>query len=86
MMDKTVADFSGTQGFHGWYYLSSTGAQLTWNGNFWSGTDGYIGLWNDGGHPGNSTDAVRRWVQVSVRPDIFRADFSEFPTSETFAG
>jgi len=63
---SAVADFSGTQGFHGWYYLSSTGAQLTWNGNFWSGTDGYIGLWNDGGHPGNSTDAVRRWVAPSA--------------------
>lgn len=56
------ADFSSTQGQQGWYYLSSTGAQLTWNGNFWAGTDGYIGLWNDGGYPGNSTDSVRRWV------------------------
>jgi len=56
------ADFSITQGQQGWYYLSSTGAQLTWNGNFWAGTDGYIGLWNDGGYPGNSTDSVRRWV------------------------
>lgn len=63
---SAVADFSGTQGFHGWYYLSSTGAQLTWNGNFWSGTDGYIGLWDDGSHPGNSTDAVRRWVAPSA--------------------
>ena len=63
---SAVADFSGVQGQQGWYYLSSTGAQLTWNGNFWSGTDGYIGLWDDGSHPGNSTDAVRRWVAPSA--------------------
>jgi len=78
---SAVADFSGTQGFHGWYYLSSTGAQLTWNGNFWSGTDGYIGLWNDGGHPGNSTDAVRRWVapaagSVQITGTTFDGDTS----------
>ncbi|MGB4895382.1 MAG: hypothetical protein WBO94_12800, partial [Nitrospira sp.] len=48
---NAVADFSGTQGFHGWYYLNSNGGQLTWNGNFWSGSDGYISLWDDGGHP-----------------------------------
>ncbi|HMZ97187.1 MAG: FG-GAP-like repeat-containing protein [Nitrospira sp.] len=63
---SALADFSGTQGSRGWYYLSSTGTQLTWNGSYWTGTDGYLGLWNDGGHPGNSTDAVRRWVAPSA--------------------
>ncbi|MBX3339700.1 MAG: VCBS repeat-containing protein [Nitrospira sp.] len=63
---SALADFSGTQGSHGWYYLSSTGTQLTWNGSYWTGTDGYLGLWNDGGHPGNSSDAVRRWVAPSA--------------------
>ncbi|HQR15828.1 MAG TPA: SpvB/TcaC N-terminal domain-containing protein [Nitrospira sp.] len=63
---SALADFFGTQGSRGWYYLSSTGTQLTWNGSYWTGTDGYLGLWNDGGHPGNSTDAVRRWVAPSA--------------------
>ncbi len=78
---SAVTDFSGVQGQHGWYYLSSTGAQLTWNGNFWSGSDGYIGLWDDGGHPGNSTDAVRRWVapqggSVQITGNTFDGDTS----------
>lgn len=78
---NSVTDFSGTQGFHGWYYLSSSGTQLTWNGNFWSGADGYIGLWDDGGHPGNSTDAVRRWVapqagSIQITGNTFDGDTS----------
>ncbi|MFZ1557212.1 MAG: RHS repeat-associated core domain-containing protein [Nitrospira sp.] len=76
---NAVADFSGTQGFHGWYYLNSNGGQLTWNGNFWSGSDGYISLWDDGGHPGDSTDLVRRWVapqagSVQITGNTFDGD------------
>lgn len=51
--------FSGTQGPI-WYYLDSSGSNLSWTGTYWAGS-GYLSIWNSGGHPG-SLDAVRRWV------------------------
>lgn len=56
------ADFSGTQGFRQWYYLDSLGNNLTYNsaGSSWGGS-GFLTIWNVGGHPSTTLDAVRRW-------------------------
>jgi len=63
------ANFSSTQGQNNWYYLTSTGAQMTFDStnNRWKGSQTYPALlWGDGGHPGSNTDAVRRWIASSA--------------------
>jgi hypothetical protein len=70
------SDFSLIQGQGGWTYLSSTGAPMVPNptpgdavedfhGPHWQGAETFLVLWYDGGHPGNSADAVRRWTVPS---------------------
>ena len=41
---------------------------MTYNSSLrrWQGAETYMRLWNTGGHPGNSADAVRRWVSPSA--------------------
>ena len=63
------AGFSRTQGLNGWSYLDSTGAQLTYRppenpypSDAWQGSEQYLIVWRDGGHPGNTKDSVRRWT------------------------
>jgi hypothetical protein len=52
------------QGSMNWYYLDSTGAQLVADSTdgYWQGGETYLRLWSNGGHPGRSADAVRRWI------------------------
>ncbi len=61
---RASTDFSGVQGQRGWFYLDSTGTRLTFNtaANYWQGAETYLFLAANEGHPGNSSDAVRRWV------------------------
>ena len=57
-------DYSGFQGCRNWYYLYGSGTPMTFdsvNGQ-WQGNEPYLLLWNNGGHPGNLADAIRRWV------------------------
>ena len=56
-------DYSGTQGYRGWYYLDAAGKNLTYNSstNWWQGTESYQLLFPDGGHPGTNTGVIRRW-------------------------
>ena len=58
---QASVDFSSTQGFRNWYYLYGTGTQMTFVGDRWQGNETYLLLWADGGHPGNFSDAIRRW-------------------------
>lgn len=59
-------DFSGTQGPI-WYYLDQADVEMTYSGSLWSGAELYQGLWNSGGHPGNSGGtAKRRFVVPST--------------------
>ena len=59
---QASADFSSTQGFRNWYYLYGSGTQMVFNGGGWQGNETYLALWGDGGHPGNNSDAIRRWT------------------------
>ena len=65
---RASTDFSGVQGQKGWYYRDSAGQNMTYNSSLrrWQGAETYMRLWNTGGHPGNSADAVRRWVSPSA--------------------
>jgi hypothetical protein len=59
-------DFSGTQGPI-WYYLDQADVQMTYSSGLWSGSELYQGLWDSGGHPGNSGGtAKRRFVVPST--------------------
>jgi len=59
-------DFSGVQGPI-WYYLDQADVEMTYSGSLWSGAELYQGLWNSGGHPGNSGGtAKRRFVVPST--------------------
>jgi YD repeat-containing protein len=60
---QASADFSTVQGQRNWYYLESTGAQMTYDSaaGRWHGSETYSWLWGDGGHPGENSDAVRQW-------------------------
>ncbi len=60
----SVGDFSGTQGFRGWYYMSADGTNLTYStsSQLWTGTETYQGIWSSGQHPGGTNGAQRRWV------------------------
>ena len=57
-------DFSSTQGCRNWYYLYGSGTPMTFDSStgWWQGNEPYLLLWNNGGHPGNGSDAIRRWV------------------------
>jgi hypothetical protein len=60
---RASTDFSGSQGQANWYYLSSSGAPMSFSAaeNIWRGEHQYHLLYANGGHPGPSTDAVRQW-------------------------
>jgi len=60
-------DYSGTQGYRGWYYLDGAGKHLTYNSgaNWWQGPEAYQLLFPDGGHPGTNTGVIRRWKAPS---------------------
>ena len=59
---QASVDFSSTQGFRNWYYLYGSGTPMTFvGGGDWQGNETYLLLWASGGHPGNSSDAIRRW-------------------------
>ncbi|MBU6414831.1 hypothetical protein KGQ34_01115 [Patescibacteria group bacterium] len=71
---SAVNDFSSTQGYRGWWYVYNfTGAQMAYNFStqVWEGkVEPYLLLWGNGGHPGNTYDAIRRWIapnQGSIR-------------------
>ena len=57
-------DFSGTQGYRNWYYLYGSGTPMTFDSTagWWRGNETWLLLWDNGGHPGNGADAIRRWV------------------------
>ena len=57
-------DFSSTQGYRNWYYLYGSGTPMTFDSTagWWIGNETYLLLWNNGGHPGNGSDAIRQWV------------------------
>ena len=57
-------DYSSTQGCRNWYYLYGSGTPMTFDASngWWQGNEQYLLLWNNGGHPGNLSDAIRRWV------------------------
>lgn len=57
-------DFSGSQGYRGWYYLSEDGTSMTYSAGsqLWLGTELYQGIWSSGQHPGGTNGAMRRWV------------------------
>jgi RHS repeat-associated protein len=61
---RASANFSSVQGQGGWYYLDSTGAQMTYDSanSWWRGAETYNLIWAAGGHPGAAADSVRRWV------------------------
>ncbi|WP_181416816.1 LamG-like jellyroll fold domain-containing protein [Nitrospira lenta] len=61
---RASTDFSGVQGQRGWWYLDSTETRLTFNtaANSWQGSESYLQLTANDGHPGATRDAVRRWV------------------------
>ncbi len=65
---KASTDFRNVQGYRGWYYRDSAGRNMTYNSTYarWQGAETYLRLWNNGGHPGNGADAVRRWVAPSA--------------------
>jgi hypothetical protein len=59
---NAAADFSSTQGFRNWFYLYGAGTPMTFSSDVWGGNEAHLSLWADGGHPGNVSDAIRRWV------------------------
>ena len=58
---RASVDFSSTQGFRDWYYLYGSGTQMSYVNGRWQGNEAYLLLWANGGHPGNFSDAIRRW-------------------------
>ena len=59
-----AADFSGAQGCRQWSYRDSSGANLAYDAanSRWQGSETYLRIYSGGGHPGNGSDAVRRWT------------------------
>jgi hypothetical protein len=57
-------DFSGTQGLRNWSYLYGSGNPMTFDPYIskWRGTQQYMRLWENGGHPGSNMDVTRRWT------------------------
>ena len=69
-VNSASAEFSSNQGDNGWYYGYDTGGvftPMTWqpSSSSWQGNEMYLLVWNNGMHPGNSSDAVRRWIAPS---------------------
>lgn len=64
---RASTDFSGVQGQRGWTYIDSLNRPLTFVTavNRWQGVDTYLRIWNTGIHPGDVSDAVRRWTAPS---------------------
>jgi hypothetical protein len=58
---QASTDFSSTQGFQNWFYLYGAGTPMTFSGGNWQGNEAFLLLNVDGGHPGNLSDAIRRW-------------------------
>ena len=58
---RASVDFSSLQGFHNWYYLYGSGTEMSYVNGRWQGNETYLLLWANGGHPGNFSDAIRRW-------------------------
>lgn len=56
------ADFSSTQGFKNWYYRDGAGNLLNWNGSEWQGNETWLRVFAGAEHPGQNSDAVRRWT------------------------
>lgn len=65
---KASTDFSSTQGYRNWYYRDSSGNLMTYDsGNVrWQGNETFMRIFVDGAHPGNVSDAVRRWTVPSA--------------------
>lgn len=65
---SSSADFSTSQGYKGWFYLDSTGAQMSFDASNsrWQGGEQYLTLSATRAHPGNFASAVRRWVAPSA--------------------
>ena len=59
---QASVDFSSEQGYRGWSYRDSTGALLTYDGThlLWRGSEAYLELWRNGGHPGATRGARSR--------------------------
>ena len=62
-------DFSSTQGTCGWGYRywpdgAANTSAMSWvaSNSWWKGNETYLLLWSDGGHPGASGQAIRRWT------------------------
>lgn len=57
-------DFSDTQGLRNWSYLYDGSNPMTFDiyTNQWRGTQQYMLLWANGGHPGSLVDVTRRWT------------------------
>lgn len=60
---QASTDFSGIQGHRGWSYLDSGDGLMSFEAknNRWQGSEQYLQLSATGGHPGNTSGAVRRW-------------------------
>ena len=83
-------DFSGSQGYRGWYYLSEDGTSMTYSAGsqLWSGTELYQGIWSSGQHPGGTNGAMRRWTAqatgtFSITGHIFDSDISALGNNVT---
>lgn len=65
---RASSGFSGTQGYRNWYYQDSSGNLMSYNsaGNLWQGNETYLQIFPTLMHPGNFTDAVRRWKAPSA--------------------
>src|SRR5262249_42660422 len=66
---SAASGFSDTQGGNGWSYLDSTGASLAYRPASSPGLDAvlegsekYLLVSRDGGHPGDDKGSVRRWT------------------------
>ena len=70
------ANFSTSQGVQQWSYRDgagllqpgpTSGPIFDVVGPYWVGSDPAVLLWNDGGHPGSATNAIRRWTAPASR-------------------
>lgn len=78
---QASTDFSSTQGFQNWFYLYGAGTQMTFAGGNWQGNETFLSLYADGGHPGNLSDAIRRWKapqagSITITGNVFDQDSS----------
>ena len=61
-------DFSGIQDCRQWSYLDSTGTRMTYavSNKRWVGSEANSMISNFGSHPGNNSDAIRRWTSPAA--------------------